>query len=96
MIQSIGLSVYTNEQFEIALNAPLDVIQIPFNVLDNGWKEEHLFAWPIRKIKKYKFGLFFYKAYFFREFTSKIRKIKIPLKEVMACQKNGIFQLLSF
>lgn len=35
-LKSIGVSVYTNSEIEIAIKAPeIDVIQIPFNVLDN-------------------------------------------------------------
>jgi aryl-alcohol dehydrogenase-like predicted oxidoreductase len=35
-IQKIGVSVYTNDEIEIAVNTPeVDVIQIPFNLLDN-------------------------------------------------------------
>ncbi len=36
-IKKIGVSVYTNEQFEIAINTPnIDIIQLPFNLLDNS------------------------------------------------------------
>jgi aryl-alcohol dehydrogenase-like predicted oxidoreductase len=35
-LEKVGVSVYTNEEMEIAAQAPeIDVIQIPFNLLDN-------------------------------------------------------------
>ena len=81
MIQSIGLSVYTNEQFEIALNAPVDVIQIPFNVLDNWLERGALIRLANKKNKKIQIrSIFFTRLIFFREFTSKIRKIKNTIK----------------
>lgn len=36
LIKKIGVSVYTNEEFEEVINDPvIDVIQIPFNIFDN-------------------------------------------------------------
>lgn len=38
-IRNIGVSVYTNEEFQQAINAPfISSIQLPFNLLDNGNK----------------------------------------------------------
>ncbi len=41
--KKIGVSIYTNEEFEAVLDIPeVDVIQIPFNVLDNNARKGHL------------------------------------------------------
>ncbi len=51
-IKSIGVSVYTNEQAEIVINNSLiDVIQIPFNLLDNLNKRGALLAMAEEKGK---------------------------------------------
>jgi uncharacterized protein len=89
MIQSIGLSVYTNEQFEIALNAPVDVIQIPFNVLDNWLERGALIRLANKKNKKIQIRSIFLQGLFFLEnLPQKLEKLKIPLKEVMALSKK--------
>lgn len=42
-IKNIGVSIYTNSEFETALNCDwIDVIQIPYNVLDNWNLKGHL------------------------------------------------------
>ncbi|HUX95600.1 MAG TPA: aldo/keto reductase [Bacteroidales bacterium] len=39
LIKNIGISVYTNQEFEKAINSEvIDVIQLPFNILDNHVK----------------------------------------------------------
>ncbi|MDO1445137.1 aldo/keto reductase [Rhodocytophaga aerolata] len=36
LIERIGVSIYTNEEMRMAINSPfIDVIQLPFNLLDN-------------------------------------------------------------
>lgn len=42
-IKNIGVSVYTNEEFEMVIsNSEVDIIQIPYNLLDNANKRGHL------------------------------------------------------
>ncbi|MCA6436352.1 MAG: aldo/keto reductase [Bacteroidetes bacterium] len=42
-IKNIGVSIYTNSEFETALNCDwIDVVQIPYNVLDNWNLKSHL------------------------------------------------------
>ncbi|MCW3118357.1 MAG: uncharacterized protein JWM28_2439 [Chitinophagaceae bacterium] len=52
LIRSVGLSVYTNNEFEVAINDPdIDVIQLPFNLLDNYF-QRHIYLQRAREKQK--------------------------------------------
>lgn len=43
LIKKIGVSVYNNEELEAVINTPeVDVIQFPFNLLDNRYQKDRL------------------------------------------------------
>lgn len=92
-----GVSIYTNEQFEEAINAPyIDLIQLPYNVLDN----DNLRGELIKKAKKngkiihtrsvFLQGLIFMKA---SQLPQKLRPLNNYLEEIdTLCKKYKINQ----
>lgn len=79
-IKKIGVSVYTNEQFAIAINTPnVDIIQLPFNLLDNS--NHRLVFIQLAKKKKIEIHVrsIFLQGLFFK-FLDELPNNLIPLK----------------
>lgn len=86
LIKKIGISVYTNQEFDRAINSEiLDVIQIPYNILDNENKKEDLIIKAKLKGKEiharsiFLQGLFFVKE---KDIISKLRPLLPYLKKI--------------
>lgn len=55
LIKKTGVSVYGNDEFELAINTQgVDVIQFPFNLLDNPFKGAGLWFLPKKKAKNFR------------------------------------------
>ena len=68
LIKKIGASIYTNEQFYSAIeNEEIDVIQIPFNLLDNFKKRGNLLKGAKKKNKEIHARSIFLQGLFFKE-----------------------------
>ena len=66
-IRQIGISIYTNDEFETAINDPdIDVIQIPFNLLDNKFQRGALLTKAKLKYKIIQVRSVFLQGLFFK------------------------------
>lgn len=82
-IKKIGLSIYENEEFEIACNSDLiDVIQFPFNLLDNYSKRKNLIELAKEKGKELQIRSVFLQGLFFKPITKLPVKLK-PLTQYL-------------
>lgn len=99
-IQHIGVSIYTNNEFEAAIdNELVDLIQIPFNLLDNNNLRGEL----IRKAKNKKKivhtrsvflqGLFFKQTDKLPEAARSLKKHLDYIQEVASSQKLSVQEL---
>ena len=80
LIESIGLSVYTNEEFETAIFDPLiDVIQLPFNLLDNFTRRGNLLRKAKMAKKQIQVRSVFLQGLFFKDISS-LPVYLLPLK----------------
>lgn len=98
IIDSIGLSIYTNDQFEKALNTDVDVIQIPFNVFDNWLYRGTYINKAVRKKKKIQIRSIFLQGLFFlKNLPENLIELKNPLFRLNYLSKKwniSIIQLL--
>lgn len=98
IIDSIGLSIYTNDQFEKALNSDVDVIQIPFNVFDNWLYRGTYINQAVRKKKKIQIRSIFLQGLFFlKNLPENLIELKNPLFRLNYLSKKwniSIIQLL--
>jgi aryl-alcohol dehydrogenase-like predicted oxidoreductase len=70
-IRQIGISVYTNDEFETAMDDPaIDVIQIPFNLLDNKYQRGTLLIKAKLKHKIIQVRSVFLQGLFFKPLSS--------------------------
>lgn len=68
LIEKIGVSVYGNDEFEIAVNTPeIDTIQLPFNLLDNYSQRGSLLKQAKEKGKEIQVRSVFLQGLFFKE-----------------------------
>jgi uncharacterized protein len=68
LINKIGVSVYGNDEFEIAVNTPeIDAIQLPFNLLDNYSQRGKLLKQAKQKGKEIQVRSVFLQGLFFKE-----------------------------
>lgn len=75
LIQKIGVSVYDNDEFGSVINSPdVDVIQFPFNLLDNRHQKEDLMKLAISNGKELQVRSVFLQGLFFMPLDS------IPIK----------------
>lgn len=94
-IKNIGVSIYTNFEFQTALNCEwIDVIQIPYNVLDNWNLKGHLILEAKSKNKLIHNRSIFLQGLFFMNIENIPKKLK-PLTELIhqirsICTNNGI------
>ena len=80
LIQNIGISVYTNEHFDIAINDPyIDVIQLPFNLLDNFSRRGTLISKAKKANKMIQVRSVFLQGLFFKELNA-LPAFLLPLK----------------
>ena len=77
LINKIGISIYTNQEFETVLNnEAIDVIQIPYNILDNDNIKGGLIAEAKQKGKEIHTRSIFLQGLFFVEEKNIIPKLK--------------------
>lgn len=87
LVKKVGLSIYTNEEFSAAINNQhIDVIQIPFNLLDNYSKKGDL----LKKAKDYGKEIqarsIFLQGLFFKQpssFPSKLSPLKNYIEDLI-------------
>lgn len=71
LINKIGVSVYGNDELEIAVNTPeIDAIQLPFNLLDNYSQRGELLKQAKQKGKEIQIRSVFLQGLFFKELNS--------------------------
>lgn len=71
LINKIGVSVYGNNEFEFAINSPeIDVIQLPFNLLDNFSQRGKLLKRAKQKNKEIQVRSVFLQGLFFKDINS--------------------------
>ncbi len=69
-INKIGVSVYGNDEFEIAVNTPeVDAIQLPFNLLDNHSQRGELLKQAKQKGKEIQVRSVFLQGLFFKKLS---------------------------
>lgn len=84
LIHSIGVSVYDNNEFSQAVETPeIDVVQIPFNLLDNAAQRGKLLKQAKLKNKIIQSRSVFLQGLFFREYSSYPEKLQ-PLKNYIS------------
>jgi uncharacterized protein len=80
-IENIGVSIYTNKEFQDAIGLPfIDIIQIPYNLLDNSNKRMDLIKKAKSKNKKIHVRSVFLQGLFFIQQNSLPTKLK-PLEK---------------
>lgn len=83
LIKKIGVSVYGNDEFEIAVNTPeIDAIQLPFNLLDNYSQRGELLKQAKQKGKEIQVRSVFLQGLFFKELNNYPEYLS-PLKPYM-------------
>jgi len=95
LINKIGISVYSNQEFEIAINSEIiDVIQIPYNIFDNYNKRGVLIARAKHNGKEIHIRSIFLQGLFFlneRNIFSKLRPLMPYLRKIKDfCKKQNI------
>jgi aryl-alcohol dehydrogenase-like predicted oxidoreductase len=66
LLELIGVSIYTNEELKVVCDDPLiDVIQLPYNLLDNDFQRGHLLALAKEKGKVIQVRSVFLQGVFF-------------------------------
>ncbi|MDL5048255.1 aldo/keto reductase [Oscillatoria amoena NRMC-F 0135] len=82
-INKIGVSVYGNDEFEIAVNTPeVDAIQLPFNLLDNHSQRGELLKQAKQKGKEIQVRSVFLQGLFFKKLSDYPSYLS-PLKPYM-------------
>jgi aryl-alcohol dehydrogenase-like predicted oxidoreductase len=77
LIGKIGISVYYNSEFITAINIPeVDVIQFPFNLLDNRFQRGELIELAKIKSKELQVRSVFMQGLFFKSLTDLPSKLK--------------------
>ena len=94
-INKIGISIYTNQEFETAINTDfIDVIQIPFNVLDNQNLRGELIDYAKQNNKTIQVrsvflqGLFFKPINLLSEYFAPLKKYILQLQHI--AKENNI------
>ena len=91
-IENIGVSIYTNEEFEEAIELEyVDIIQIPYNLLDNSNKRLSLIKKAKDKNKKIHVRSVFLQGLFFTQTDSlpiKLRPLEKYIKQINAIAEN--------
>lgn len=86
LLKHIGVSIYTNEQFEFVINDDnIDIIQLPFNILDNVNQRGLLIELAKSKNKIIHTRSAFLQGLFFMPISAKfnvVQKLKIYLNKI--------------
>jgi aryl-alcohol dehydrogenase-like predicted oxidoreductase len=86
-IHKIGLSLYDNNQFNQAINDPnIDVIQLPYNLLDNHLQRGKLISYAKSKNKEIQVRSIFLQGLFFKNLDSlpiRLEKLKPYLQKLL-------------
>jgi aryl-alcohol dehydrogenase-like predicted oxidoreductase len=95
LIKKTGVSVYGNDEFEIAVNTPeVDVIQLPFNLLDNRCQRGKLMTLAKEKGKELQVRSVFLQGLFFmpgKDIPRKLSPLKPYLEKIGAmAQENNL------
>ena len=95
LIKSIGVSIYDNQEFESACNHDLiDVIQLPYNLLDNYHQRGELIEQAISRGKKLHVRSIFLQGLFFmnpNKLPSKLTPLLPYLKQLDdICTETGL------
>lgn len=78
LISSIGVSLYTNEELLDVINDPkIDIIQLPYNLLDNDFQRGNLLKIAREKGKKVQVRSIFLQGLFFKESNEFPEKLEI-------------------
>lgn len=93
LINKIGVSVYGNDEFEIAVNTPeVDAIQLPFNLLDNYSQRGELLKQAKQKGKEIQVRSVFLQGLFFKnlnDYPAYLGPLK-PYMQTVNELENGI------
>jgi uncharacterized protein len=94
-ISSIGVSVYTNRELESSIESPhVDVIQLPFNLLDNASKRGALLKYAKERNKVVQVRSVFLQGLFFRSpdsFPAKLQPLSKYIKLLRElAEDNGL------
>lgn len=97
LINKIGVSVYGNDELEIAVNTPeIDAIQLPFNLLDNYSQRGNLLKLAKQKGKEIQVrsvflqGLFFKKLEDYPTYLSPLKPYMQTISEISDDGKMGM------
>lgn len=98
-INKIGVSVYTNEEIEDLLNyKQVDVIQAPFNLLDNESKRAEIFERAKVSGKEIHTRSVFLQGLFFKDpesLSEKLSPLKEHLRKITALAKSANLSMAS-
>lgn len=93
LIRKIGISVYDNNEFETAINTPeIDVIQFPFNLLDNQSQRGELIKLAKSKGKELQVRSIFIQGLFFKPIETipeKLSSLKPYLENLHCIAKDN-------
>lgn len=95
LFKQVGISVYSNNELETAINDPgIDVIQLPFNLLDNFSQRDQYFQLAKEKQKRIQVRSVFLQGLFFIDIDKlpvKLLPLRPYLQELKSIvDKNGI------
>jgi aryl-alcohol dehydrogenase-like predicted oxidoreductase len=83
LIKKFGVSVYTNSELESLLAYPVDLVQLPFNMLDNQAQRGALIAAARQKgMEVHTRSVFLQGLFFMEPLPEKLKALKPYLKEV--------------
>jgi aryl-alcohol dehydrogenase-like predicted oxidoreductase len=99
-VSKTGVSVYTNKEFETCIHADhVDVIQLPFNLLDNFLKRGSLLKKAKEKGKEIQVrsvflqGLFFKDLHSFPGYLEPLKPYVSQVKEIASAKKISVLDL---
>ena len=97
VINKTGVSVYGNDEFEMAINTPdVDVIQFPFNLLDNRFQREKLMTLAKEKGKELQVRSVFLQGLFFMPITDipvNLTPLKPYLEQIKALARENNLEM---
>jgi len=96
-IKHIGVSIYTNEEFRKAIENPfIQLIQLPYNLLDNDVQRGELMAAAKMQGKILHTRSAFLQGLFFKNtnsFSEKLSSLKAPVEQLQAFAENNPEQM---
>jgi aryl-alcohol dehydrogenase-like predicted oxidoreductase len=89
LIKKFGVSVYTNNELESLLAYPVDLVQLPFNMLDNQAQRGDLIAAAKQKgMEVHTRSVFLQGLFFMETLPEKLKALKPYLEEVSGLSKT--------